>query len=44
MTIDIPSRSGVPRPPAPNLTPDEMLTCLTFEVLGTGTFEEADHA
>lgn len=34
--------SGVPALPAPNLSPDEMLTVLTFEVLGSDTFEEAD--
>ena len=36
--------SGVPRPPAPNLSPEQFLTVLEFEALGSDTFEEADHA
>lgn len=31
------------RPPAPDLTPDELMTVLEFEG-GADTFEEADHA
>lgn len=36
--------SGVPNPPAPTLSPEQFLTVLEFELLGTDTFEEANHA
>lgn len=36
--------SGVPRPPAPTLSPEQFLTVLEFETLGADTFEEADRA
>ncbi len=32
---------SVPRPPAPNLSPEQFLTVLEFEQ-GTDTFEEAN--
>lgn len=34
--------SGVPRPPAPHLSPEQRLTVFEFEHCGTDTFEEAD--
>lgn len=33
--------SGVPRPPAPHLSPEQFLTVVEFEHAGTDTFEEA---
>lgn len=33
--------SGVPRPPAPYLSPEQHLTVVEFELLGSDTFEEA---
>lgn len=34
--------SGVPRPPAPNLSPEQMLRVIEFEHAGTDTFGEAN--
>lgn len=34
--------SGIQRPPAPNLSPEQHLRVVEFELLGTDTFEEAN--